>query len=216
MAENKAPFTLPVHMRYQLMGVNPQRALASLDSVIARLVETHKANGVRVAAMALTPTTQTCAEPLSPLVKLEEKVIMKAGCQQFEVAMRIKTSDRMALDAACALSGLDVCAEWEEMCWEGTPVVQCEYDPVPMLVLPLVCGAVVLVALVAMLVVLRKRVRLFCVAREQRRTERSDAVVALIDKTDLAIKPSFSNGYTTICESKVGTIRVVPVVHYSA
>lgn len=214
MAETKAAFTLATRMNYQLVGVDPRRALAAVGEVTDRLVRAHKANGVRVTSIALTPAAQTCTSPLSPLLKLDEAAALRAGCVQFEVAMRIKTSDRLALETAWVLNGLDVCDDWEEMCWEAMPVGQCEYDPVPLAVFPLVCGGVLLAVLVTMLVVLRKKARLFCTARKQRRTDRSDAVVALVDSMDLKMEKTVSNGYKTTCKSKVGDIFIAPVVHY--
>lgn len=214
MTEKKTHFTIRARMQYQLMGVNAQHALASLDSVKDRLVKTHMANGVRVTTMALTPTAKTCASPLSPLMTLKESVGHKAGCQQFDVVMEIKTSDRLALEAACALSGMDVCEEWEEMCWMGLPVIQCEYDSVKMEVFVLVCGGVLLVALMVMLLLLRKRIRLFCTVRRQRHTDRSDAIVTLLDSA--AMKgPQTWDPCSKTSKGMVGTVHVVPAMCYS-
>lgn len=215
MAEKKTHFTIRARMQYQLMGVNAPHALASLDSVTDRLVKTHRANGVRVTMMALTPTTQTCASPLSPLMTLKESVGQKAGCQQFDVVMDIKTSDRLALDAACALSGIDVCEEWGEMCWMGLPVIQCEFDSVKMDVFVLVCGGVLLVALMVVLLLLRKRIRLFCTVRKQRHTDRSDAIVTLLDSAAMKM-PQTWDPYTRTYESKLGHVHVAPAVCYSS
>ena len=216
MQEKKESRTIQVRAHYELAGVNHSRSLASLPTTAGHMISAHIERGIQITSIALMPEGQFCALPSSLLADTkDEKVFAKMNCERYYVVMRIKATDRFALDTAYSITGVDACKGQKEMCWEGLVFGEYEYDPVPVTVLPFVYLGVLLVGLVVMLVVLVKRVRAFREKRQQSHEERMGAVARLIEVDPHSAKPLYSIGPTQSYRTNLGVVHSVPVLRYT-